>query len=416
MALAFRDGVDKYEAIAKLEFHTTDRRVFKPIPPGGRVSVIRRGQACTDGQGRVISNGWASGALLANMLRHSWEIWAQPCVAEMRASGEEIPDEIRNILFVREGDRMRMRFNVGTVGHVRIRKGTVLKRGDPITSDMVLDFGPMNPPEWKGKPTPHVMISWRDKQLGVIFDLRPSDDDFPAAWDEETKAWYGRAHGEQFFAYQWGNVAAYLPGLTKHDLAFSVAVDSARMMKLARFLQGRLRPAAVELRIGSSFGVEDWKPLVVEWLGDDNWGRWAKVLEEGLKSYEHGLFHGCVASLVPVIEGRITAYVAEQAGAPAARQALAKRLDSLERILKTVHQGPVLSAQALATLHHLRHSRLYAGFSWDGPEEQRSRHALTHGQTGSYGNKANANRVFLLLSSLAKLLVKPEKVRPTRAS
>jgi hypothetical protein len=173
------------------------------------------------------------------------------------------------------------------------------------------------------------------------------------------------------------------------------------------------------LNLKDHIDIDDWRPLVSQWASSDAWGRRGPLFNEALATYDAGHYAATITLLMPQIEGTIMEYLVRQ-GKGLQANGRSKKWSStareptvmgdLEDELRARDYGYVRQTIAYTLLDFLRRSTLYSRFTWRDGGEPIGRHPILHGYEVNFGNKANADRLLMVLDSLFWLIgVKSQK-------
>lgn len=407
MPLEFQEGADRYEALRSVKWHS-DGPPPRPTPAGARVEVAKRGFVYTDADGRTVAvNGLSRGPVMATLINESWKNWVIPKLEEMKANGIEIPTQIENVLIRLGRHGVDVGFNAaGSQAQFLIRRGRKFKKGDLVTLDDIVDLGAMEPPTWEDKPVAYCKIAFDGNQIFCVFDFRPNETPLDA-WDEQTKTWYGTAHGVTLFTRFFGHLPDVIPRLTALDVPFTIGLPASKMRQLLVAAEEGKSRQPIEQLLEKLVDASDWESRMADWKSSQTWGKRAKVFDDALACYKQGTYGGAVLQLMAQIEGVVMAeLIANSRGVNNNGKAKdwPQRLNELETILKAKAFGPFRTAIASAALYFLRNSNLYQAFRWTSSSNPVNRHAALHGSQLDYGTKGNADRLFLLMDALYWLL------------
>lgn len=403
------EGADRYDGLASLNWPSPDGKEQAPIHVGSNVRVLARGSFTTDKDGVTLAvNGWSPTDVMRGSLNHAWEIWVKPEIERFRNEGIPLPAEIRSVLVQHEEDRMRLHINAdGGVGHMVLRPGITLKNGDDVTADMILDVADVTPPTHEGKATAYYFVRFRNKQISVVFDMRPGEEGGPTEWSDEDKAWYGSALAEQMLAGIYGHVVLLQQKLVKCDIPFCLGLPANKMVGIADAADGGRDPAQDFLT--ANVAADDWGPLVDTWATSDNWSPRGHLFREALEAYRSEYYAAAVTLLLPQIEGVIMEHLVAQ-GKGLRENGWVKKwalpdgeasvVGDLESELRARDFGYVRQTVAYTLLNFLRSSSLYSKFNWRDGGKPAGRHPILHGYEKEFGTKDNADRLLMVLDSL----------------
>lgn len=405
MAYTFEEGANKYEALRSLHWYTEGGEEPEPIPAGSEVLVATRGFFCTDGDGRSLEVGDHDlGITMAGLLNHAWETWVEPRLHEMEENEEAIPDVVKKVLLRFHDDGYDLQFNPpGLLGHVKTRPGTELQTGDPVRLNQILDIGPMNPPTWEGRPCAYILVDFKDDQTAVYLDCRPNQDEVPDDWDDESKEWLGRMQGLQLLSKIYGHPAIAIPRLVDYNLTFTIGPKPSKVSKVCKAVVDEKPREEVEAIVEETFDAQDWEDLIETWRTDSAWAKRQEVFDDALRCYKAKGFGGAVTQLMPQVEGiMMDVLMSENLGIRESGRAKkwTTRRNQFEKVMRNRGYGPIRRTMLEGLLHFIENSNLFAEFFWDEPAPESNRHAPLHGKDVGFGNKVNADRMFLVLDAL----------------
>lgn len=404
---------DRYDWLASLNWPVPKGKELKQIPAGTKVSILQRGSFTTDDKGVTLAiNGWSQSELMRGTMNHAWEIWVRPELERYRAEGIALPEEVRSVLVKREDDHMRLHVNTSAgTGHMMLRPGISIQKGDKITSDMILDVVDITPPTHAGCATQYFLVRFNGEQISIVFDMRPGDDDGPMEWSYEDQQWYGNALAEQVLAGVYGHLILSQQRLVECDIPFSLGLQSEKMNCITQAAD-MSKSVAIQY-IEDHIYVEDWQPLVAQWTSSNDWKHRGPLFTEALSTYKAGHFAATIALLMPQIEGTIMEYLVRK-GKGLKNNGRSKKwssinrepsvLTDLEEDLRANDYGYVRQTIAYTLLDFLRKSSLYSRFSWRDGGEPTGRHPILHGYEVNFGSKVNADCLLMVLDSLFWLI------------
>lgn len=403
---------ERYEALFSMTWLTDYKENLSPILSDSTVKVVSRGCLTTDHNGLAISQyGVDSAVFMASNLNHVWQLWLKPEVERYKKEDIEIPNEITSLLFVYEKDRMNLTFNYEFMGNVIVKPLVNINKGDPLSFDKIIDFVDMSLPEIDGKATNYYLVRFNGKQISIVFDFTPGQELAPFNWTEQHKKWFGSAFAEQALAYVYGHVYPQIPSLTTSNTPFCIGIVSRKMVEITKASEKGV--AAVDDYLKNNMEIDDWNVLVQSWVQSESWKKRAGLFQTALSCYEYALYTATICVLIPQIEGIIMEYlVAHGKGLRSSGHAkpwgsarkVGTVLFELRELFNSQNFGVIRQTVADTLLHFLEHSSLYSNFSWRDGGALLGRHAILHGYQVEFGDKCNADRLFMVLDSLFNLI------------
>ena len=404
------DKIDPYEEIIKMKWAPRSGEIkIEPIPTGTKISVFRKGILVTDKHGRLLIRKPKDTQTFSNLLNHAWEVWVIPELKRRKEAKVPAPFPLKKfvVLFDTEkGKPPTIKFNdeYEFKGSVRIKRGLTINKGDPITFDQLVDFGPIEPPLKDGKPVAFFIFQLDGRQISVYFDFSPNDLGFKIdEWKDEGK-WLAEAHLETVLARQFGHLALIIPQLSKNDIPFTIGLKAGKMETLCNIIEKGIEKEELDKKLSRSITRSEAEYLVDNWLTLDLFAKRCNILKEILKSFKNGIYGGVILLLMSQVEGIITEeLVLHEKGLNknGKTKTWTNRIKEFYEIVKKEEIGPLTSRILDGTLHFLKNSNLYSPFTWSSTNNNRvNRHASMHGKDVSFNTRANAIRMILLFDAL----------------
>lgn len=404
------DKIDPDEAIIKMKWAPESGKIkMEPIPVGTKISVVQKGVFVTDKHGRLLIRKPKDTQVFSNLLNHAWKIWVIPELKRRKDAKIPAPSPLKKfiVLFDTEkGKSPTIRFNneYEFKGSVRIKRGLTINKGDDITFDQLVDFGPIEPPLKDSKSIAFFIFQLDGRQISVYFDFRPNDPKFKAdEWKGEGN-WLAEAYIETVLARQFGHLALLIPQLSKNDIPFTIGLKAGRMETLCNIVEKNIKKKELDKKLSRSITRSEVEYLVDNWLTLDLFAKRANILKEVLKSFKNGIYGGLVLLLMSQVEGIITEeLVLHKKGLKknGKTKIWTERIKEFYKVVKKEEIGPLTSRILDGTQHFLNNSNLYSQFTWNSTNNNSvNRHASIHGKDVSFNTRANAIRMILLFDAL----------------
>lgn len=398
----------QYEAIINTKWMSkptnTEAVIFSS---GERVPVIQQGVFITDKNGKIVSNRPVDAQLFSNMLNSAWELWVVPEVERRKTDNLIIPYPLKTIfvLFDAKSEKhptIKLNDEYNLIGHTRIKNGIALSRGDPITFDLIADFGQIIPPSIDGKPIAFFWLQCIGNQISVYFDLRPNDKKFDVCdWDNEGK-WLADAYVETLLTRQFGHLALIIPQLSMYDIPLTIGLKPAKMENICAIIEAGIENDEFNEKLSRILTRNEVESLVDNWLTLDSFEKIAGILRDVSKSFRYGIYGGVITLLMSQVEGIITdELVSKNKGLRdnGKTKIWNARIKEFEEIVREEQIGPLTTRILDGVIHFLNESNLYESRAWISANESLNRHASLHGMDSSFNTRANAIRMILLFDA-----------------
>lgn len=402
------DKIDPYEAIIKMKWAPSSGEIkMKPIPAGTEVSVFQRGVLVTDQKGMLLIRKPEDTQIFSNLLNHAWEIWIIPELKRRKEAKIPAPFPLKKfiVLFDTEkGKAPTIKFDDEYEFKASVRVKNGLNKGDPITFDQIVDFGPIEPPSRNGTPIAFFRFRLDGRQISVYFDFRPNDQKFNVdEWEDEGK-WLAEAYLETVLSEQFGHLALIIPQLSKNDIPFTIGIKAEKMEILCNIVETDIEKEDLDKKLSRSITRSEIEYLVDNWLTLDLFEKRVGILKEVSKSFKNGIYGSVILLLMSQVEGIITEELVSCGKGlknNGEAESWKNRIDEFYEIVKKEEIGPLTMRILDGTRHFLKESNLYSKFTWNSTDNNRvNRHASMHGKDASFNTRANAIRMVLLFDAL----------------
>lgn len=402
--------IDPYEAIIKMKWTPESGEIkMEQIPAGTEVSVVLRAVLVTDKKGMLLIRKPEDTQIFSNLLNHAWEIWIIPELKRRKEAKMPAPFPLKKfiVLFDTEkGKAPTIKFNdeYEFKSSVRVKRGLKINKGDPITFDQIVDFGPIEPPSRNSKPIAFFRFRLDGRQISVYFDFRPNDQKFNVdEWKDEGK-WLAEAYLETVLAGQFGHFVLIIPQLSQKDIPFTIGIKARRMESLCNIVEKGIEKEELDKMLSRSITRSEVEYLVDNWLTLDLFAKRANILKDVSKSFKNGIYGGVILLLMSQVEGIITEELVSRGKGlreNGEAKSWVKRIEEFYEIVKKEEIGPLTSRILNGTIHFLKESNLYSKFTWSSTNNNLiNRHASMHGKDVSFNTRANAIKMILLFDAI----------------
>jgi len=382
---------------------------MEPIPAGTEVSVFQRGVLVTDKKGMLLIRKPEDTQIFSNLLNHAWAIWIIPELKRRKEAKIPAPFPLKKFIVLFDpvkGKAPTIKFNdeYEFMASARVKRGLKINKGDPITFDQIVDFGPIEPPSRNGKPIAFFRFRLDGRQISVYFDFRPNDQKFNVdEWEDEGK-WLAEAYLETVLSGQFGHLALIIPQLSKNDIPFTIGIKAERMKILCNIVETEIEKDDLDKKLSRSITRSEVEYLVDNWLTLDLFEKRVGILKEVSKSFKNGTYGSVILLLMSQVEGIVTEKLVS-CGKGLKSNGKAKpwdtRINEFYEIVKKEEIGPLTMRILDGTQHFLKKSNLYSGFTWSSTDNNRvNRNTSMHGKDTSFNTRANAIRMILLFDAL----------------
>ena len=398
----------QYEAIINTKWTSKPANTETVIvSSGGKVPVIQQDVFITDRNGTIVSGNPSDANLYSNLLNFAWKLWIIPEIKRRKAEKLVIPHPLNKIfvLFDAKNDKyptIKLNDEYELSGSVRRKNGVNLSEGDPITFDLIADFGPIIPPSIGGKPIAFFWFQRIDNQVSVYLDFRPNNENFKLSEWENEGEWLANAYVETLLTRQFGHLALVIPQLSRYDIPLTIGLKPGKMEKICAIIENGIENDEFNEKLSRILTRNEVESLIDNWLTLDSFDKIAGILKDVSKSFRYGIYGGVITLLMSQIEGIITdELVSKNEGLRdnGKTKFWDTRIEDFEKIVRKEQIGPLTTRILDGVIHFLNESNLYESRPWISANENLNRHASLHGMDSSFNTRANAIRMILLFDA-----------------